>query len=99
MSKRKKRKRGCLICNYKRCIAIEAMVDVAKERWIPPSSSSSNAALFTRWYKRTHPSQRTQEMVYAAMLWVDFKAALDIYTNAKGIRDAARLAQCWAAMR
>jgi hypothetical protein len=45
------------------------------------------------------PSRREQEIVYAANLFVSLSDALRIAANASGIRDAARLAQCVAAMR
>jgi len=96
MSKRKKRKRGCLLCDYDRCSAIHAMI--GHEAHIVPRSYE---AAFFAWWERSkpRPSYRTQSLVYAAMIWVDFNAALHIAGNAKGIRDAARLAQCVAAMR
>jgi hypothetical protein len=41
----------------------------------------------------------TQRMVYAAMHWLPFDEAVIVGESANGIRDAARLAQCWAAMK
>ena len=96
----KRRRVACLLTDRKRCGAIHAMTGGRDMRsGSDPIRITFRLHAFRRWCMKFRPSRREQEIVYAANLFVSLSDALRIAANASGIRDAARLAQCVAAMR
>jgi hypothetical protein len=86
----------CLINNSRDCAQIRAIIGITG---VPRAILYSETVAFREWCASKEPCRMTQRMVYAAMHWLPFDEAVIVGESANGIRDAARLAQCWAAMK